>query len=136
MPVKKPPAFRELLALGPIFGIDSVLMKGWRVSLADRRVLWPVILTVSLVLVFLGTRTPNIARPQKPASRPRAVIETQIKTTQAGIEKQGQVVELYRRAELFNVSAPRVSAFHFEPHKTVSPVLCFISARAPPIVYA
>ncbi|ABB33705.1 hypothetical protein Gmet_3500 [Geobacter metallireducens GS-15] len=111
-------------------------MKEWRVSLADKRVLWPVIVTVSLVLVFLGTRTPNIARPQKPTSRPRAVIETQVKTTQAGIEKHGQAVELCHRAEFFNVSAPRVSAVHFEPHKIVSSVLCFISARAPPLAYA
>ncbi len=89
-------------------------------------------LTVSLFLVFLGMRPPNLPQVQKPKGYNRAVVETQIKAAKTGIEKSAQTVALGSCVEV--VVAP---SFYVPPSRPVilnsaiSHVSSFPS-RAPP----
>lgn len=48
-----------------------------------------VIFTLPLFLLFLGIRVPNVSRPQKPKSTPRAVLETSVeKSVQLALANQ------------------------------------------------
>jgi len=107
-------------------------MKVLRTHLSSRTVLWPVILTVVIFLIFLGMRPPIVSKPQKPRLRPRAVIENLVKTVQSGIEKSVPAIELCRRATV--AEPPSFTGAVVPPQHSI-PVPLVVSltpSRAPP----
>ncbi len=93
-------------------------------------------LTVSLFLVFLGMRTPDLPQVQKPKGYNRAVVENQIKAAKTGIEKSAQTVTLTRCVTL--VEPPVFHVSHFRPvDLSINPPVVFsIPSRGPPAFIA
>lgn len=111
-------------------------MKTLDSSFSTRVVLIPVIMAVSLFLVFLGMRTPDLPHTQKPNGHHRAIVENQAKEDKAGVEKSVQDFEICHSADLvdppaFHVSSLRIT-YHSNSHVNVFP----IPPRAPPASHA
>jgi hypothetical protein len=107
-------------------------MKASKQLYSAKAVLFPVILTISLFLGFLGMRTPDLPQTQKPTGHHRAVIENQIKEAKAGIQNSSQDFVLSRRSDLieptpFHASSSR-PIYHSISYIRVFP----IPSRAPP----
>lgn len=101
---------------------------------SERKFLLPVIVAVSFFIVLPGIRALNHAKPCKNKLIPRNAVEIQVKASEAGISKAGQVAEFRGTACSF---AP--NAFYFAPcsHNTynnLSALAALIPARAPPLV--
>ncbi len=96
----------------------------------------PVILTLSLFLVFLGMRAPHFHKDQRPRLNCRAEIESPTKASQAGIEKQAQVLESGLGTDLIDPASPNISVYPFADRNYDSIVIPTTSARAPPVVHS
>ncbi len=101
--------------------------------MSSRSILLPVILTLSLFLVFLGMRAPHFHKNEKPRLQYRAEIESPIKASQAGIEKQAQVLDSCLCTGLAAPPSFQVSSFHTEELNCDPLVVSAISARASPV---
>ena len=108
-------------------------MKTLRLSFLNRRLLVPVILTVSLFLVCLGMRPPTITKAAKSKGVYRAVVETQIKAAKTGIEKNGQAFKLCRRPDLIEPPSFHVSPFTPESNSSIPTVVFLVTSRGPPV---
>ncbi len=125
-----------MLANRSFLGIDFVLMKALENSFSNKIFLAPAILTIAFFLVFLGMRTPNITKTSTSKAQVRAVVETQTKAAQTGIEKNGQTVDVCRHAGLVEPSLNRLSACYLEGSATPSTVVLTVSSRGPPALCA
>lgn len=101
-------------------------------SFSSRAVLIPVIMTVSLFLVFLGMRTPDLPHNQKPNGHHRAVVENQAKEVKTGVEKSGQEFELCHRTGLIEPPSFHVSSLRLIYHSNSYVKVFPIPSRAPP----
>ncbi len=111
-------------------------MKALGISFSSKPVLLPVVMTVSLFLVFLGMRTPDLPNIQKPKGYNRAVVENQIKAAKTGIEKSGQTLVLGRRTDLAVPPSFRVSPTRPVKLSSNSTLVFPIPSRAPPAISA
>ncbi len=118
------------------FSVYSTLMRNFRIPFSNRTMLVSVVLSLSVFLVFLGMRGPNLPKPQKPKLHFRAVTESQNKAAQAGIEKQGHALETCRRAELVVPPTFHESTPHTEDLRSDSAVVFAIPSRASPLSFA
>jgi len=104
--------------------------------LTKRKFLLPVTITVSLLVVILGMRVPNYAKPLKSKSSTRAVLEVQAKETKEGLNNAGQFVELSSNISTFAPTTFYVYAFHHETRCNTSILVTSAPARASPSVYS
>jgi hypothetical protein len=111
-------------------------MKTLRNSFSTRTVLIPIIMTVSLFLVFIGMRTPDFSHTQKTRRHQRAVIENQVKEAKTAIEKSCQVFELCQRTDLIGPPLFHVSSFRLAYNSNSYSKVFPIPSRAPPAFHA
>ncbi len=93
-------------------------------------------MTFAILLVVQGMRPPQLQKITKPKVHNRAVVQTQDKASQTGIEKNVQAVEPSRCAELVESPPYGVSVFPAEKHNSTSNTISFIPSRAPPVFRA
>ena len=108
-------------------------MKKYGFPYADKALLLPAIVTLSLFLFSLGIRGPIIPAPQKPKFHFRAVTEMQSKAARAGIEKQKEPLVLSLRAPLTTPSPILASIAHLEEHGGVLNLVATVPSRASPL---
>jgi hypothetical protein len=111
-------------------------MTASRIPITNTRLRCAVIVTVSLCLVFLGMRAPNISRAHSPKPRPRAVIETAVKISQMAGTRVNVDVEACKIALVLNISTPFRSTFRQEIRKISFIPIEHHTARAPPVIPA
>ncbi len=107
-------------------------MKALRNSFTSKMLLMPAIVSITFFLVFLGMRTPNVPRTSASKAQIRAVVESQTKAAQTGIEKNGQTADVCRCVALPATLPVRVSICRFEDGTTPANVVLTIPSRAPP----
>lgn len=102
----------------------------------NRTLCWTVLLAVSLCLVFLGVRLPNLSKPHKPKPRPRAVIETSVKAGQPAGVKVHVDVATCQTATVLTIPTSFGSSFQQEIHRFNLIPIGHHTARAPPVISA
>lgn len=107
-------------------------MKVFGISISQKTFLLPVMMTFAILLVVQGMRPPQLQKITKPKVHNRAVVQTQDKAFQTGIEKDVQAVVLSRCAELFESPSYHISVFPREKRNSSSITASFIPSRAPP----
>ncbi len=107
-------------------------MKALGNSFSNKIILVPAVLAITFFLVFLGMRTPNVPKTSASKAQIRAVVETQTKAAQTGIEKSGQTVDVCNRAGMVEPSATGVSACRPEVGISPTNVVLTVPSRAPP----
>ncbi len=111
-------------------------MKVSQNSFSNKIFLVPAILVIAFFLVFLGMRPPSIPKTSASKAQIRAVVETQTKAAQAGIEKSGQTVAVCVCTVLVEPSSTRISACRLEDVTTPATVVLTTPSRAPPTFHA
>jgi hypothetical protein len=111
-------------------------MSVWKMFSTNRKFLLPVVITVSLLVAFLGMRVPNYAKPLKNKSSTRAVLEVQAKETKEGLNKSGQLVALRGNISTFAPTTFYIDAFHHQTRCSTSILVTSAPARASPPVYS
>lgn len=104
--------------------------------MTNRTLCCTVLLAVSLCLVFLGVRVPNLSNLHKPKPRPRAVIETSVKAGQAAGAKVHVDVAACQAAIVLTIPASFGSSFRQEIPKFNFIPIGHHAARAPPVISA
>ncbi|HEX9022870.1 MAG TPA: hypothetical protein VF799_03430 [Geobacteraceae bacterium] len=108
-------------------------MKTCELTLLKRALFLPLVLALSFCLLFLGMRVPNVHKDQRPKLQYRAEIESPVKASQAGIEKQAQAFDFCVRAGLTEPAALHFFPCQPEQLNRNSIVISAISARASPV---
>jgi hypothetical protein len=105
----------------------------------NKRVLAWSVMAISLFLVSLGIRVPNLTRlHSSPKPNPRAILETTCKSSKPALSKAATAKHVVS-VELFNsvpeLPAPRLFPLHFPAlaYSCIATVSPQISARAPPV---
>lgn len=106
-------------------------------SITSKKLWWAGIVAVSLCLVFLGIRVPDVSRLHSPKPRPRAVIE---KTTVKVCHQDGIKVSLDLEACQTFVVLPTPVLFRPSSRQGIHTVqlipIKHHTARAPPVIPA
>lgn len=118
------------------FSVNYTLMNAQRMAIQKKRLICTVIATVSLFLLFLGMRVPNIAQPHSPKPRPRAVIEASVKAGQEAGTRVIVAVEACQNALNLSIPTPFRSSHHWEIRTFNFTPIEHLSARAPPVLPA
>lgn len=104
--------------------------------MTNRTLCCTVLFAVSLCLVFLGVRVPNLSKPHKPKPRPRAVIETTVKAGQLAGAKVHVDAAACQVAIVLTVPTSFGSSFQQDIHRFNFIPIGHHAARAPPVISA
>ncbi len=107
-------------------------MKALENSFSNKIFLVPAVLSIAFFLVFLGMRTPNAPKTSASKAQIRAVVETQTKAAQTGIEKSGQTVDVCSRTAMVEPSSTGVLACRLQVGISPTSVVLTIPSRASP----
>ncbi len=112
-------------------------METLRKSFSKRTIFIPITMILSLSLVFIGMRTFDLSRPQKPRVLHRAVLENPLKETKERIENYGQFFDLSHHSSLIGPQLFEVLCFFRISNLSNSCSINFsIASRAPPVFHA
>lgn len=100
----------------------------------ERKFLLPIIVTISLFIAILGIGGPSYGKTFKNRFSPRTAVEIQVKETEGGVNKIGQVAEFCSSLFSFVPTASYIASFHNETRNAPSYLTTLIPARSPPLV--
>jgi hypothetical protein len=104
--------------------------------ITGRGFLLPLVLTLSFLVVFLGVRVPNIAKPSKPRPSAKAVVESQAKECKDGSLTVGQQAELHVHSSRFSPTLHCIDTVFQKDRIEASVCVDCMPARAPPLADA
>lgn len=106
-------------------------------SITSKRVWWTGIAALSLCLVLLGMKVPDVSRLHSPKPRPRAVIEkTPVKICNQDAIKAGLYLEACQTFVVLPVRMLFRSSFRQGIHSVQLIPIKHHTARAPPVISA
>lgn len=102
----------------------------------NKRLLYLVIVTVSLLLVFLGIRVPSILRAHSPKPHSRAVIETTVKDSQEEGSRKNLADAVCQNSIKLEIPTLFILSSQQENQKFSFIPLGYFNTRAPPALIA
>jgi hypothetical protein len=97
---------------------------------------YPVIVAVSLLLVFLALRVPAMLAVHSPRTNSREVIETAVKDSQEGVSRQNFAGAVFRNPVPLDLPTSYRESSRRESHAYLFLAVEFFNARAPPVPVA
>jgi hypothetical protein len=91
-----------------------------------------LLILFSLFLIALGMQVPDFSRPHKPTPRPRAIIETAVKSAKESAHGWGKLVAACCSSTVLCGLQPLRTPFRPEEHGFPFTIIAYIPARSPP----